>query len=181
MAKLASKIYADALFSLALEEEKVDSMWKEVGALRDILDANPDFLKVCEHPAMTVREKEELVDKTFGEDFSKEIMGFLHVLLKKGRFNEIEKILELFDAKAKEHEKIGVVYVYTPTELTDEQKEETKKRLLETSGFETLEMNYCIDETLLGGIKIRIGDRVLDNTIRTKLDGMSAKLSKIRV
>ena len=77
--------------------------------------------------------------------------------------------------------KIGVVYVTTPTELSDVQKQKIEARLSETSSYETLEMNYNVDASLLGGIRIRIDDRVVDNTIQTKLDEMTRKLSKVRV
>ena len=69
----------------------------------------------------------------------------------------------------------------TPAELSDAQKQKIEARLSETSSYETLEMNYNVDASLLGGIRIRIDDRVVDYTIRTKLEEMTRKLSKVRV
>ena len=142
---------------------------------------NEAFIDIMNHPEMT-REKElAMMDEVFGGKVSDVMMGFLQVLVKKGRFGEIESVLEYFDKRAKEYKKIGVVYVTTPAELSDAQKQKIEARLSETSSYETLEMNYNVDASLLGGIRIRIDDRVVDNTIRTKLEEMTRKLSKVRV
>ena len=69
----------------------------------------------------------------------------------------------------------------TPAELTGKQKSGIEEKLIQTSGYQSLEMNYTIDKRLLGGIRIRIGDRVLDNSIQTKLEEMTRSLSKVRV
>lgn len=181
MAKLVSKVYGDALFEAALEENQLDAVWDEVREIASILQENEAFIDIMNHPEMT-REKElAMMDEVFGGKVSDLMMGFLQVLVKKGRFGEIESVLEYFDKRAKEYKKIGVVYVTTPAELSDAQKQKIEARLSETSSYETLEMNYNVDASLLGGIRIRIDDRVVDNTIRTKLEEMTRKLSKVRV
>ena len=81
----------------------------------------------------------------------------------------------------KEHKKIGVAYVSTATALTDAQKEKVMSRLLETTDFESFEMNYTVDETLLGGMVIRVGDRVVDTSIKNKLNSLSKQLSALQV
>ena len=103
------------------------------------------------------------------------------VLVQKDRFGEVEKILEYFMARMKEYKKIGVAYVATAAELTDAQKESVEKRLLETTSYESFEMNYTVDETLLGGMVIRVGDRVVDTSIKNKLRDLSKQLSAIHV
>lgn len=181
MAKLVSKVYGDALFSLSLEENKLDEVWEEVRTLSEALQENKEFTGIMTHPDMTQEKGLALLDEAFGGKLSDIVMGFLQVLVKKGRFNEILPVLDYFQREAKEYKRIGVVYVTTPTELTGEQKSGIVERLTQTSGYESLEMNYAVDPRLLGGIRIRIGDRVLDNSIQTKLEEMSRSLSKVRV
>ena len=89
--------------------------------------------------------------------------------------------MDYFDEKAKEFMRIGVVKVSTPMPLSDAQKEQIEKKLLEVSDYESLEMHYELDDSLLGGIVIRIGDRVLDNSIRTKMDILSRQLYKVKL
>ena len=81
----------------------------------------------------------------------------------------------------KEYKKIGVAYVSTAVELTDEQKEKVRARLLETTDFESFEMNYTVDKSLLGGMVIRVGDRVVDTSIQNKLKSLSKQLSALQV
>lgn len=133
------------------------------------------------HPDMTQEKGLALLEEAFGGKLSDVMMGFFQVLVKKGRFSEILSVLDYFQKEAKEYKKIGVVYVTTPTGLTEEQKSSIVERLTQISGYQSLEMNYVVDPGLLGGIRIRIGDRVVDNSIQTKLEEMTRSLSKVRV
>ncbi len=181
MAKLVSKVYGDALFSLALEENALDEVWEEVKVLSSAMGENKEFTDIMAHPEMTQEKSLALIEEAFQGKLSDTMMGFLQVLVKKGRFGEIDAILNHFQNEAKEYKRIGVVYVTTSSELSGEQKTEIVDKLKETSGYESLEMNYHVDAKLLGGIRIRIGDRVVDNSIQTKLEEMTRKLSKVRV
>ena len=181
MAKLVSKVYGDALFSIAIEENKLDTIWEEVRTIRDVIHDNPDFLSVICHPEMEQEKKLSVLDDIFKEKMSEDTMGFLNVLIRKGRFGEILSILDYFDEQAKEYKKIGVVKVSTPMALDDAQREQVEKKLLEVTEYESLEVEYEVDESLLGGIVIRIGDRVLDNSIRSKMELMSRQLYKVKL
>lgn len=180
MEKLVSKVYGDALFSLAVEEERLDSLWDEVKAVRSAVLSNPEFLEVMCHPEMTQDKKLNLLEEIFGGQ-SDDMKGFLNVLVRKGRFGEILSVLDYFDEQAKEYKKIGVVDVAAPLPLSDSQKTEIENRLLQVTGYETLEVHYRLEEGLLGGMVIRIGDRILDNSIRSKIDAMSRELSKVKL
>ena len=181
MAKLVSKVYGDALFSLALEENKLDEVWEEVKLLSSALQENKEFTNMMTHPDMTQEKGLALLEEAFGGKLSDVMMGFFQVLVKKGRFSEILSVLDYFQKEAKEYKKIGVVYVTSPTGLTEEQQSSIVERLTQISGYQSLEMNYVVDPGLLGGIRIRIGDRVVDNSIQTKLEEMTRSLSKVRV
>lgn len=78
-------------------------------------------------------------------------------------------------------QKIGKVQIQTPMPLSEKQKKKIEQKLLEVSEYETLSVDYEIDKSLLGGIVIRIGNQVLDNSIRAKLDAMTRDLSKVRL
>ena len=67
----------------------------------------------------------------------------------------------------------------TAVQLTAEQQNKVEKRLLETTSYRDFEMHYETDPSLIGGMVIRIGDRVVDSSIRTKLDNMTKNLRKV--
>ena len=181
MAKLVSNTYGDALFELALEEQKEDALLEEAKVFLEVIRKDDEIIRFMKHPKIVKEDKMKTGKEIFDQNFSKEFAGFLMVLIQKDRFCEAEKILEYFIARMKEHKKIGVAHVSTASELSDAWKEKVEKRLLETTDYETFEMHYSVDESLLGGMVIRIGDRVVDTSIQNKLKNLSKQLRSLHV
>ena len=166
MAKRVSSIYGNALFELAVEEKKMDALLSEVQTLQQILLENADLLSLLNHPEVSKIEKDE-------------VLGFLSIIVEKDRQKDIPKIFEFFVDKAKEYKGIGKVKVVSATELSARQKEKLTKRLLETTKYTSFEVDYQIDPALLGGLIIRIEDRVLDSSLKTQIEKLSKGLSKL--
>ena len=181
MAKLISKTYDDALFELALEENAVDSLAEEVQMVLNVLEENEELMKLLRHPKIVKEEKIKIIQDIFKGRVSDNLTGFLEIIVDKDRYNEIPSIFHFFLDLVKEYKNIGVAYVTTAVELKDAQKEDLKKRLLETTKYETFEMHYQTDASLIGGMVIRIGDRVVDSSIKSKLEEMSRNLMKIQL
>lgn len=181
MAKLVTKTYADALFQLAVEENKVDEIYNEVIELVAVLDSNEDIAKIMSHPSVDKNEKLKMITEIFTGRVSGEVCGFLHQIVMNNRYEEIDGILKSFIDEIKEYKKIGVAYVSTPTALTDALKAQIEQKLLDTTDYVSMEMNYEIDESLIGGMKIRIGDKVVDSSVSTKLTELAKQLRKIQV
>ena len=181
MAKLVSKIYGDALFELALEENKIDSLQEEVEVVLKALVENQDLTKLMSHPKISKEEKVALMEDIFKGRVSDELCGLMHMLTEKGRFTEIDDVLYFFLDRVKEHKHIGTAYVSTAIELSEAQKQAVEKRLLETTKYVEFEMHYSVDAELIGGMVIRIGDRVVDSSIKTKLYDLTRELSNIQL
>ena len=81
----------------------------------------------------------------------------------------------------KESKKIGIAYVATPTDLTDAQKDRIRQKLLDSTDYVEMEMNYETDPSLIGGMRIRIGDRIVDSSISTKLNELAKSLRRIQL
>ena len=148
MAKLVSETYGEALFSLGMEKEIVDSLMDEIDSLWKILKENP---------------------------------GFSSLLIHKGRYGAIDDIFTYYTDRYKAFHKIGVAYVTSAGALTDGQKARIEKRLIETTQYSKMELHYSLDKDLIGGLVIRIGDRVVDSSIRTKLEGLQRQLMKVQL
>ncbi len=181
MAKLVTTTYADALFQLAEEENRIDEICSEVETLIDILDKNPELAKVMSHPSVDKNEKINAIKNIFEGRVCSELCGLLHQVVVNNRYEEINGILARFVSMVKEYKKTGVAYVLTPAALTDAQKMRIEKKLLDTTGYVKMEMNYDVDESLIGGIRIRIGDRVVDSSISTKLSELAKDLRRIQL
>lgn len=181
MAKLVAKVYGDALFAAANEAGRMDDMYDEVHELLKILAANADLQKMLDNPKVIREEKESVIENIFRGRISDEIVELMKLMIAKGRYSQIESVFEYYIGLVKEVKKIGVAHVTTALELTDEQKEQIVKRLLETTAYESFEMTYAVDKSLIGGMVIHIGDRVVDSSIKTKLYELSKDLKKIQV
>lgn len=181
MAKLVTKTYADALFQLAIEEDKIDDLFEEVKVLVKVLEENQELSAIMKHPKVDKQEKIKTITDIFSGRLSGHLCGFLNQIVANNRYDEIDGILEYFIDEVKEYKKIGVAYVTTPTAIGDELKGRIEQKLLDTTSYTTMEMNYDIDETLIGGMKIRIGDKVVDSSISTKLTELAKNLRKIQV
>lgn len=181
MAKLVTKTYADALFQLAVEENKVDELFTEVKGLIELLESNQDLSKIMKHPKVNKEEKLKTINEIFSGRISGELCGLLNQIVTNNRYEEIDGILECFIDEIKEYKKIGVAYVTTPAALTDALKAQIEQKLLDTTQYVEMEMHYSIDESLIGGMQIRIGDRVVDSSISTKIKELAKELRKIQV
>ena len=181
MAKLVSKTYGEALFELAVEENKLDALMEEVEAVMQVLDDNEDFVKLMCHPKICVEEKCSVLETVFHGRVSDELTGFFLTIEDKGRFKEIYDILSYFVDECREYKKIGVAHVTSAVPLKDAEKYAVEKRLLETTKYESFVMKYEVDPALIGGMKIQIGDRVVDSSIKTKLNNMAKSLSEIQL
>ncbi len=181
MAKLISKTYGEALFELAVEEKKTDVFLEEVQAVLEALKKNPDLSKLLNHPKISKEEKTEVVENVFKGRISDEITGFLALIISKERYKELDAILEYFIRRIKEEKGIGTAYVTTAVTLNEIQRVQVEDRLLATTPYRKMEMFYSVDASLIGGMVIRIKDRVVDSSIKTKLSEIQKQLYRIQL
>lgn len=181
MAKLVSKVYGDALFETAVEKSIVDSLYEEVCSLKAVMNSNPQLLQLLNHPKITGDEKIDVIKNIFSGRISEELTGLLVIIVNKGRYNDILAICEYFIEAVKEYKNIGVAYVTSAVPLSETQMQQMKEKLLATTKYQEIEMNYQVDAALIGGLIIRINDRVVDSSIKTKLYDLSKELSKIQL
>ena len=142
MAKLISGTYGEALFQLAVEEQKEDQFLEEVLSLQKVLAENGELNDLMNHPKISKEEKEEVLKNVFQNRLSDELTGFLVLILQKDRYGELDGILDFFVGKMKEYKGIGTAYVTTAVSLRDKQKTEIKERLLATTAYREMEVYY---------------------------------------
>ena len=181
MAKLISKTYGDALFELAVEKDKVDVLLEEIEQLQRVLSENDEFGRLMNHPKIIKEEKIQVAKDVFGGRVSDELLGFLTIIITKDRYKDIDEILDYFIAEVKRYKGIGIATVTTAVPLKEEQCKKIEQKLLDTTEFTKMEMHYQLDESLIGGMVVRIGDRVVDSSIKTKLSELQKELLKVQL
>lgn len=181
MAKLVEKVYGEALFELAVEKGRAKELLQEATEVRQALLSNPDFEKLMLNPAIPGEEKEKVLATVWQERIGSEIFGTMRLLLQKEHYKQLPLVLDYFIARVKEAEKIGIAYVTTAAPLSAQQCAKVEEKLLETTAYKSFEIHYDVDSALIGGMVIRIGDRVVDSSIRTKLENISRQLYQIKL
>lgn len=181
MAKLISKTYGDALFELAVEKNKVDVLFGEIEQLKGVLSENDEFGRLMNHPKIIKEEKIQVAKNVFEGRISDELLGFIMIIISKDRYKDIDAILDYFIAEVKRYKGIGVATVTTAVPLKEEQCRKIEQKLLDTTQYTTMEMHYDLDKSLIGGMVIRIGDRVVDSSIKTKLNELQKELLKVQL
>ncbi len=181
MAKLVTKTYGKALLDLAVEENKVDELYEEAKALLTVVLNNPDLKLLMTHPKISEQEKLESLNAIFGGRISNEMLGFLKILIEKERFKEIDGVLNFFLDEVKEIKGIGVAKVISAVPLNVVEQKRIEEKLLVTTKYQSVEIDYEVDEALIGGMIIRMKDRVIDGSVQTKISEMKKQLMKIQL
>ena len=176
-----SRVYGDALMEAAREKNKTDCLTREAEVLGEIWKANPELPAFLENPNVTEEEKVSVLKGIFEERVSPEMMGFLLVILHKGRQKAVPDILDAFLERVMEEKKTGTAWVISAAELTMEQKEQVRGKLLASTSWKEFQMHFAVDPSLIGGMVIRVGDRVADSSIRTQLRTLGQSLQQIRL
>jgi F-type H+-transporting ATPase subunit delta len=181
MAKLVSKTYGDALFELAVEENTLDTMLEEVRAVAQALQENGELTTLMNHPKIDKENKIQLIENIFRGQVSDELVGLMRMIVEKDHYKELPSVFAYFIDTVKEYRNIGTAYVTSAVELSAAQKKAVEKKLLATTKYVQFEMHYEVDAGLIGGMVIRIGDRVVDSSIKTKLYDLTRELSQIQL
>lgn len=169
------------MFALATEQNQTRELMQEIQAVQEILKQNPELDKLMKHPGIPKQEKTQVLENVFKGRVSDVLEGFLELIVTKERYGDLQAIFDYFIDKVKESCKVGVAYVTTAIELNEVQKTKVLAKLIETTGYRTMEMHYDVDASLIGGMKIRVGDRVVDSSIRSKLDALTKQLLQIQL
>lgn len=181
MAKLVSKTYGDALFEVAKSENRIDEFYQQIQVLLEVLHTNEELTKLMDQPKIIKEDKIKIIEETFGGTVAREIVGVMTLLINKGHYTDMESVFEYFIDVVKEEKRIGVAYVTTPLDVSKDTQSEIEKKLLDTTRYKTFEMHFDVDSSLIGGMVIRIGDRVVDSSIKTKLFELSRELKNIQI
>ena len=169
-----AQTYAEALFSLALEEKKLTALQEENKELLSIIDDNNDFLMLIDSRFMSVNERKEIAAKIL-KDFDEDLVNLMKVIIDHNRTDILKDILQAFNSLCNEYRgvKEGLIYSAFPLDKKTINKIKDKISQLEKMDVELLTR---IDPTLIGGVKVVINSHVYDGSIKNQLEKMQIDL-----
>lgn len=169
--------YAEALFLVATENNTVKEKKEEAETLLHVLEVCPELSSFFHAVKITKEEKKTFIGTVFQDYFDKDTVNFLKLLIDKGRIHSLKDILKTVIQKANEDLGIQEATVYSARKLKDEDIERIKQALEVKTKKEVVVKNH-IDESLIAGIKVVVGNNVTDVTMKHKLEELKASLLK---
>ena len=172
----AARRYAEAAFDLGRSDGTLDAWDRDLARLRDAL-AQDDLRALMEHPAIPFADKERVLRRAVG-DVSAEAISLVLLMVRRGRPRAIARMTEHFASLVRRERGVALAEIRTALPLDEAQRTAVTDRLGELTGDE-IEINEVVDESLIGGITVRIGDRLYDASVRNRLERLRARLTAV--
>lgn len=170
--------YADALVSTAkdgkLTFEKISD---NLNSVESTLNQSKDLQEFLTMPLVSIEDKKEIIDKVFSHEIDTLIVNFLKVLIDKNRFALFDDILESYNKSLDNINNISRVQVTSAVEMTEEAKKKLKIKLEEKLGLNVL-LDLEINQEIIAGLVVKIGDNVIDMSLKHKLEDLSKSITK---
>ena len=171
-----AQVYARSLFEVAQEHDKLDVVRDQIGQFADALDGSRELQTFFFSPYFSTEEKKDGLDRALeGED--EVVRNFLAVLIENHRMPALFRVRRELDAMWREVNKLLPVQVTSAVELD----EAVTRQIGEEIGRQTgrkVELTANVDPDVLGGIVLRVGNSILDASIRTRLDRLRKQVAR---
>ena len=175
MAEIIAKRYGNALFDLAIENNEIETIEKELKTLEKVLESENNLITVLNSSQISQKEKSELINNIFNNDISETLLGLINIVIKKGRQKNLTEIIKYSIEKINEYRGNLKVCVTSVKPLTEDKKNKIINKLSKITKKNII-LEEIVDKSLIGGLIIKIGDRVIDNSVKGKLNSMRKQL-----
>lgn len=169
------RVYAEALFSLAKESNSVDDTLEELREVLGVFRNNAEFEAVFLSPKIAHEDAERMIRETFTNRAGKRTVNLLLLLLRKRRQHALAAIVEGFEAMVDEDRNQSRVTVTSAAPLEELHEQRLAETLAKQTGQRIL-LETRVEPDLLGGALLRIGDTVIDGSLRTGLTRLARQL-----
>jgi F-type H+-transporting ATPase subunit delta len=171
-----AEVYARALFEVAVDQEKLDEIHEQLGQFADAVGENRDLAMFFFSPYFSTEEKKEALKRAV-EGADPAFMNFLEALLERHRMPVIFRISSRFDQLWKQERKLLGVEVTSAVKLDESTVRSIGERIGEQTG-QTVDLSSRVDPEILGGIVLRVGNFVLDASIRNRLEQLRKQVAQ---
>ncbi len=177
---VAGKKYARALYSITQDRGITDKIKEEMISVKKVFNDEPKIQKILEQKQIPFYDKQKLISNVFGSSLSQISLGVLTILLKRGRILLLGEIIDEFCRMIAAEKGELKVEVKTALKISESSKRELSKALSDITGAK-VSLDVHIDETIIGGIVVRIGDKVIDGSIKGELANLRKKIRAAKV
>jgi F-type H+-transporting ATPase subunit delta len=171
-----ARVYARSLFEVAQERDLLDVICEQLGQFTDALNENRDLASFFFSPYFTTKEKKEALERAV-EGAEPVVMSFLEVLIEEHRMPVIFRIRARYEVLWDQAKKLLPVEVTSAVELDERTVAAIGERIREQTG-RNVELSSHVDSAILGGIVLRVGNSILDASIRNRLNQLRNQVAQ---
>ena len=171
------KAYAEALFQMARAEEMLDRVEEELTHLGRSLESNAELKEFLSNPQLSPAGKKGALDQIFGPSLSPMTLNWVNLVVDQGRQRRLPVIIETFFALAQEAREKVTAEVITAVALDEALAERLQKELSRATKKQVF-LKPLVDESILGGVIVRIENKVIDGSVRHRLEEVKKEMVK---
>ncbi len=172
---MVAKRYALALLQIAKEQQLLGVIEEELRVVKEVIGYNPELKAVLKSSKLTIDKKKEILTQVFAS-LSVYVRNTLLILIDRHREDEIIHVANEYIELANAEMGVAEADVYSTRALSDAEREALSAVFAAKIGKKSLKIENIVDSDLLGGLKIRIGNRIYDGSLRGKLNRLERKL-----
>jgi F-type H+-transporting ATPase subunit delta len=162
--RLATR-YAKSLIDLAMERGQLEEVYADMQWLQAVCKSNRDFVNLLRSPVIKGDTKKKIVEAVTAGKLSVITDAFNRLLITKGRESNLPEIVNAFISQYKEYKKIYTLKLTTAAPVSDAMKKAVTEQVKKSGGFEHVELEEKIDEGIIGGFILQVGDKLIDASI----------------
>lgn len=169
---LVEKRYAEALIKVGLNKKLLDVFQEELNQVDDLIQENIELRRFLNNPRLKVNDKKTVIEKLLNKKADKNIINFLNLLIDKNRIKNISQIRSQYNLLADEIRQCLKIKVISAAEVSQDQLDKIGEKYKKQYGSKAVKIEQVIDPAIIGGIIVKIGDRMIDGSIKGKFEGM---------
>lgn len=162
--RLASR-YAKSLIDLSIERGELEGVYTDMQWLQAVCKSNRDFVNLLRSPVIKGDTKKKIIEAVTAGKISVLTAAFIALLVTKSRESSLPEIVNAFISQYKKHKNIYTLKLTTAAPVSDAVKNEITEQIKQAGGFEHIELEEKVDEAIIGGFVLQVGDKLIDASI----------------
>lgn len=175
VSRSSARRYAEAAFQLGERDDDADAWREALTAASEILSGG-DVSRVLADPAIPLEDRMQVVERIMGGRIGERPLNLIRLLLRRGRVDLLPAVAREFRRLHDRRSGITQALVISAAALDEEEMTALRERLAQMTGAR-MEMTFQIDPSILGGVVVRLGDRLIDGSVRGRLERLRDKLA----
>ncbi|WP_407269310.1 F0F1 ATP synthase subunit delta [Radiobacillus sp. PE A8.2] len=169
MSEAVAKRYAEALFQITQEQSSTDQVEQQLQIIAEVFNSNQELIQFLKHPRVDEEKKKLFLKDTF-KDFSAVVTNLLQLLVDRHRDDLVLMIIKHYLHLSNDAKGIAEATVYSVRSLENDEKQQLSAVFAKRLNKNALNIENIVDSSLLGGVKIKIGNTIYDGSIKGKLE-----------